>query len=215
MDLVIFDCDGVLVDSEPIANRLLAESIQELGLHYSYDETVRTFVGHPTHVCIALIEELTGRPVPPGFLEGYDAQLVQRLATRVEAVPGVAQVLDELVIPYCVASNGAPSHVRSSLERVGFLPRFEGKIFSSTEVARPKPAPDLFLHAASTMGALPSRCAVIEDTVLGVQAGVAAGMKVFGYTGTLGPAPLEDAGALTFNDMRELMSLLALDVETT
>jgi HAD superfamily hydrolase (TIGR01509 family) len=214
-DLIIFDCDGVLVDSEPIANQLLVECLLEFGQSYSYEDAVRMFVGRPTHVCMSMIEELTGRPLPPDFSIRYEEHLLERLAKEVEPVPGVNQVLDELSVPMCVASNGEVSHVRTSLARVGFLPRFEGRIFSASHVAQPKPAPDLFLHAAAAMGAEPARCAVVEDTILGVTAGVAAGMKVFGYTRTLGALPLKEAGAETFEEMSELLSLMGMHVSKT
>jgi len=209
-DLVIFDCDGVLVDSEPIANRVFAERLAAHGFAMSPDEVMRTFVGRSRDTCIAMVGEMRGSPLPPGFAAQWDAALHEAIAAEVKPVEGVADVIRALKIPYCVASNGEPPHMRLALATAGLMPLVEGRLFSASQVARPKPAPDLFLHAARSMGVEPSRCVVIEDTVPGVTAGVAAGMRVLAYAGGAHTdrATVAALGATPFGHMRELPALL-------
>jgi HAD superfamily hydrolase (TIGR01509 family) len=209
-DLVIFDCDGVLVDSEPLANRILAERLATVGLHMEVPEVMRTFVGKTREACIAKAGEMLGRPLPPDFAEQWDRVLYAALREELRAVEGVAGVLDALRTPYCAASNSSPERLRLALEATGLWNRFEGRAFSAQVVATPKPAPDLFLHAARVMGAMPARCAVVEDTPTGVRAGVAAGMHVFAFAGAAHAdrEGLVQAGGHLFRDMAELPALL-------
>ena len=214
--LVIFDCDGVLVDSEPIANRVLAEELRRIGLSIPESEVMRRFVGKTRNQCLALAAEILGRNLPARFGEQWDAALFEALKKEVKPAPGVPEVLRELRVPYCVASNGMPDRVRVTLDSAGLLSRFEGRIFTSADVANPKPAPDLFLHAALSMKIAPAECVVIEDTPTGVKAGRAAGMLVFGYIGvsTSDAATLEREGAATvFDDMGRLPALLRAGTE--
>ena len=209
--LVIFDCDGVLVDSEPIANRVLAEQLRRVGVSIPESEVMRRFVGKTRGQCLALAAGILGRPLPERFGADWDAALFEALRNEVKPAPGVPEVLRTLAIPYCVASNGMPDRVRATLESAGLLPHFDGRIFTSADVAHPKPAPDLFLHAAAALKAAPAECVVVEDTPAGVQAARAAGMRVFGYIGvsTSDAAALEATGATAvFNDMPELPALL-------
>lgn len=209
--LVIFDCDGVLIDSEPIANRVFAEQLAGAGLEMPVEEVMRSFVGRTRDGCIAHAEELLGRPLPPGFGERWDAALFEALAREVRPVDGIVEVLDTLPVPYCVASNGTPRRMRMALDAAGLLSRVDGRLFTASEVARPKPAPDLFLHAARRMGAQPSHTVVVEDTTTGVRAAVAAGMAVYGYAGGAhtDAAALAREGAHPFHEMRMLPALLA------
>jgi HAD superfamily hydrolase (TIGR01509 family) len=209
--LAIFDCDGVLVDSEPIANRVLRERMAEIGLAMPLDQVMATFVGRTQAGCIARIEEMLGHAVPAGFAARWDAALFEAFARELQAVPGVGAAIASLPMPFCVASNSGRERMRACLEATGLLPRFEGRMFSAEEVPRPKPAPDLFLHAAREMGVAPPACAVIEDTVTGVRAAVAAGMTVFGYAAhpQPGAAALEAAGAKVFREMGDLAALLS------
>jgi HAD superfamily hydrolase (TIGR01509 family) len=208
--LVIFDCDGVLVDSEPIANRVLSEQLAGVGLRLPAEEVMRRFVGRTRAGCLALAAELLGRELPAGFAAAWDAALFSAFATELQPVRHVKQVIQGLQVPICVASNSSRERMRVSLQASGLLPIFEGRMFSAVDVERPKPAPDLFLHAAAAMGATPSRCAVIEDTPTGVKAAAAAGMAVFGYTAGehSSAAALAAAGATVFRDMRALPELL-------
>jgi len=207
-DLIIFDCDGVLVDSESIANRLFSEMLGEIGLPMTYEETIRQFMGCSMPAWVALIEERSSRPVPPGFVSDFYARLHAVFQRELYAVPGIISALDRISLPICVASNGTLTKMRTTLGLTGLLPRFEGRLFSATQVERGKPFPDLFLYAAQRMGAMTSHCAVIEDSPLGVQAGIAAGMQVFGYARLSGPDTLAASGARVFSDMEELPELL-------
>jgi HAD superfamily hydrolase (TIGR01509 family) len=209
-DLVIFDCDGVLIDSEPIANVVFSRQLAGVGIRMSPEEVMRTFVGRSRDDCIAMAGEMHGVEMPADFAARWDEALHEALAREVKPVEGVPELLSSLSIPYCVASNGEPMHMRLGLTAAGLMPFVEGRLFSAKQVANPKPAPDVYLHAARTMGASPSRCAVVEDTATGVKAGVAAGMSVFAYVG--GPQSDEQSlralGARAFHRMRELRALL-------
>jgi HAD superfamily hydrolase (TIGR01509 family) len=209
-ELVIFDCDGVLIDSEPIANRVLAGQLASIGIFLPLEEVMRKFVGRTRAGCLDLAAELLKRDLPEGFAEDWDTALFDAFERELKAIEGVADLLRALALPFCAASNSSPDRMRVSLRAADLLPFFEGRMYSATDVARPKPAPDLFLHAARSLGAAPERCAVIEDTPTGVRAGVAAGMTVFGYGGSAhsNSADLEREGARVFDHMSDLPALL-------
>lgn len=210
-DLVIFDCDGVLVDSEVITNRVFATMLAEQGLPVTLEFLFDKFVGRSMRYCLDLIAELLGRPVPPDFMDQYRERTSAALHAELNAVNGIEEVLDRLDaegVPFCVASSGSHGKMRTTLGITGLLPRFEGRLHSVTEVAHSKPAPDVYLYAASKMGFAPARCYVVEDTLPGAQAGVAAGMTVFGYCGYTPVEQLRAAGAQhTFDDMAKLPDL--------
>jgi len=208
-DAVLFDCDGVLVDSEPISNRILTGMLNDLGLPLSAEDTMRHFVGRSMPMCMTIIEAKLGRPAPAAFTEQFHQRTVEAFERELELVPGIGAVLDWLPWPDCVASSGDHAKLRATLTKTGLYDRFHGRIFSAHDVSRGKPYPDLFLYTAERMGAAPARCGVVEDSVLGVQAGLAAGMRVFGYTGTVGAGALQEAGAHeTFDEMSALPGLL-------
>lgn len=206
--LVIFDCDGVLVDSEPIANRLLGEHLTAAGFATSTEESFERYMGGSFVSMVDDVRARFGGEVPDGFSDRYHEELYATFDAELRAVEGIAAVVDGLPVPSCVASSGAPERIRRVLEATGLLGRFEGRIFSAVEVARGKPAPDLFLHAARRMGVAPGACAVVEDSPRGVEAGVAAGMRVFGYAARTPAASLSGASRV-FSEMRELPALLA------
>lgn len=209
-DLVIFDCDGVVVDSERIVFEVFGSFIRSLGVDLNEDETREQFLGRTLAACMTIVEQLSGRPVPAGALERYTAERDRVLRERVQPVDGVREVLEGLTIPYCIASSGGYDKMRITLGATRLLPLFDGRLYSATEVAHGKPAPDIFLLAAQRMGASPERTVVVEDTVNGVLAGRAAGMTVLGYVDLTPAARLVDAGAhRTFTHMRELPGLLA------
>lgn len=211
VELLIFDCDGVLVDSERIYCRVDREVFAELGAEFTEDELVEHFVGSPIEVWTALVEERRGRPLDPGWHDPFRPRYEAALDAELTVVEGVTAVLEALAVPYCLASNGSHDSIRRNLTRTGLLDRFEGRIFSARDVARGKPAPDLFLHAAASMGVAPERCAVVEDSAYGVRAARAAGMRAFGYTGGLTRAErLAGERTVVFDDMRALPGLLAL-----
>lgn len=208
-DLVIFDCDGVVVDSERVSHDVFGAFIRSLGASLTEDEMHEHFLGRRLVECLAVVEQLTGRPVPPGALDRYKAERDRVLREQVVPIEGIREVLAGLKVPYCIASSGDHDKMRVTLGTTNLLPLFEGRLFSATEVPKGKPAPDVFLLAAERMGAEPARTAVIEDSVNGVLAGCAAGMTVFGFAGLVPAAKLAAAGAAaTFTRMRELPALL-------
>jgi HAD superfamily hydrolase (TIGR01509 family) len=213
LELVIFDCDGVLVDSEPITNRVLAEALCEIGLATTVESSMRDYMGRSWPACVEIFEDRLGRPLPPQFAERFWTRAEAALRAELQPVPGIREVLARIPTPTCVASSGRPEKMRITLGMTGLLPRFEGRIFSALDVARAKPWPDLFLHAAARMGAAPATCVVVEDSPRGVEAGVAAGMRVLGFARRTDAASLEAAGAEVFCDMLELPERLGLGVK--
>jgi HAD superfamily hydrolase (TIGR01509 family) len=203
---VIFDCDGVLVDSEQISNRVLAGLLTEIGLPMTPEESVEAFMGRSWKTVEAYAADTRGEPLPDGFRARYLDAMFAAFSEQLVPVPGVIAALDAIELPSCVASSGSHEKMRVTLGQTGLLERFEGRIFSATEVEHGKPAPDLFLHAAASMGWEPAECAVVEDSPAGVEAGLSAGMTVFGYAGTTPASRL--AGAHVFTDMAELPALL-------
>jgi len=214
-DLIIFDCDGVLVDSEVISCRVHAELLTAHGYPISSEQVRTRFLGRSAREASLEIESELGRSLPGDFDALLKAALFREFAATLEATPHMHVTLAAIAQPVCVASSGTPEKIRNSLTRTGLYDRFAPHIFSATQVRNGKPAPDLFLYAASQMGAAPSRCLVIEDSVPGIRAARAAGMAVFGFHGGShcrhGDAEaLRAAGALaTFNDMRQLPAMMA------
>ncbi|MET9681931.1 HAD family hydrolase [Streptomyces coeruleorubidus] len=210
-DLVIFDNDGVLVDSEPISNRHLAAYLTELGHPTSYEDSIRDYMGSAMHRVHELVEARTGRRLPVDFDDVFHARVFAAFERDLKPVAGVEEVLQKLAadsVPYCVASSGSHERIRVGHRTTGLDRWFdEGRIFSSQDVGKGKPAPDLFLYAAERMGVAPERCVVVEDSPLGVQAAVAAGMDVYGFTAMTPAERLVGAGRL-FSDMGELAELL-------
>lgn len=207
--LVIFDCDGVLVDSELITNRVFGQMLNELGIAISLEDIFERFVGRSMPQCLEILAKLLGRPVPQHFVEEYQTRSATALKSELKAVPDIETVLAAMRVPYCVASSGTHEKMHTTLGITGLLPQFRGKMYSVTEVAQSKPFPDVFLHAARQQGVMPADCAVIEDTPTGVRAGVAAGMTVFGYCALTPKQRLIEAGAHhTFERMRDLPSLI-------
>lgn len=209
-ELLILDCDGVLVDSERLSHDVLQQMLAEVGVALSFDATVERFIGTSLPVCLARVSELLGGTLP----EDFAARFAQRTRAAFEAglqpVAGVEPLLVALRMPYCVASNGARAKVEFTLGHTGLLPRFAGRIFTADDVLHPKPAPDLFLHAARCMGAAPRYTTVVEDTPTGISAAKAAGMRAIGFAAMTPRARLAAAGADALADsMSELQALLA------
>lgn len=207
IDLVIFDCDGVLVDSERLAVRTEAEILSDLGWPLTEADIVERFGGRSAAYMQEEIEMHLDRNIDwdsefePRYREVFERELV--------AVPGVIDALDEITSPVCVASSGSHDKMRFTLGKTGLFDRFDGRIFSVDQVVHGKPAPDIFLFAADQMGVPPDRCVVIEDSVSGVTAGLAAGMAVFAFAGGVtGSEALSIPGAMVFDDMRELPAAL-------
>jgi HAD superfamily hydrolase (TIGR01509 family) len=210
-ELVIFDCDGVLVDSEKIAVTVDVAVLADLGWPMGEDEIVERFVGRSTADMGAAIGEHLGRPLPEDWEAPYRRLYEDAFERGLTPVDGVVEALDALTLPTCVASSSSQDGLRHKLGLTGLYERFEGRIFSAAEVAHGKPAPDLFLHAARTLGVAPERCVVVEDSRYGVAAARAAGMRAFGYAGGLTPAAwLQGPLTTVFTDMRKLPALLSL-----
>ncbi|GGR81473.1 HAD family hydrolase [Streptomyces nojiriensis] len=213
-DLVIFDNDGVLVDSEPLANSILAGYLTELGHPTTYEESVRDYMGSAVHRVHDLVVERTGQQLPADFDETLHARTVAAFEQELKPVPGVEEVLGALTaqgVGYCLASSGSHDRIRVGHRVAGLDGWFEEEwIFSAQDVGQGKPAPDLYLHAASQMGVEPARCVVIEDSPLGVQAAVAAGMDVYAFTAML-PADRLPGATGHFGDMKQLTGLLGLE----
>ena len=210
-DLVIFDCDGVLVDSEPISAGIWVELMGELGLALTHEETMRELVGFAIADSMARMQGRLGHALPPWFEKEFYGRMLAALRAGVQPIAGVAAALARIDAPVCAASNGTREKMQLTLTTTGLISFFGSHLFCREDVDRPKPAPDLFLYAAAAMKAAPERCAVVEDSTTGVTAAVAAGMRVFGYA----PGDTEDAlaaaGAVTFGRMGALTGLLSLD----
>jgi HAD superfamily hydrolase (TIGR01509 family) len=210
LQLVIFDCDGVLVDSERLAVRVEAAVLAELGWPLGQAEVIERFMGRSqAFMAQAILDRLGGR-LPGDWQDRLDRRYRTAFDAELTPVDGIVEALDRIATPTCVASSGSHEMLRHTLGLTGLYQRFEGRIFSASEVAEGKPAPDLFLHAAARLGAEPAACAVVEDSRYGVEAARAAGMRAFGYTGGLTPAGrLAGPGTVLFDDMRRLPDLLA------
>lgn len=212
--LVIFDCDGVLVDTETIANRRLAEWISEAGHPITYEECRQRFCGRSlSSVQVEL--KAAGTDIGDDFVERWYRELPTTFGSGVEKIAYVETFIDAVKaagIAHCVASSARTEKMLLTLGQTGLLAYFQDVLFSATMVRRGKPAPDLFLHAAKAMGFAPADCIVIEDSVAGTRAGVAAGMRVFSYHGDLHSdrGGLAEAGGVLFDDMRELAALVPL-----
>ncbi|MGW1279588.1 HAD family hydrolase [Streptomyces tsukubensis] len=212
-DLIIFDNDGVLVDSEPVANAILAGYLTELGHPTTYEDSLRDYMGAAVHRVHDLVRERTGQRLPPEFDETLHERTFAAFERELETVDGVTDVLGALSaaqVPYCLASSGTHQRIRVGHRKTGLDLWFpEEIVFSAQDVGRGKPAPDLFLHAAERMGITPERCAVVEDSVLGVRAAGAAGMDVYAFTAMTPAAVLQGATGY-FASMKELPELLGL-----
>lgn len=213
--LVIFDCDGVLVDSEPIALRMLVEMLAEAGVPLDAAAVSDRFLGRSLASTRALLTEEFGLTLTDAALEDMRLKLYAAFGAELAPIPGVAETLPRLAMPFCVASSSQTERIRLSLDLTGLLPAFEGAIFSASEVANGKPAPDLFLHAAARMGVDPAACLVVEDSPAGVAAGRAAGMRVIGFLGGGHAGAPSHRAALALlapdamiDDMRDLPELL-------
>lgn len=213
-DLIIFDCDGVLVDSEVISCRVHAEVLTRHDYPITAEQVFARFLGRSALAASREVEAELGRALPDDFDAQLKAALFDEFAVSLQAVPHVAEALAAIATPVCVASSGTPDKIRTSLTHTGLLPRLTPHIFSATQVAHGKPAPDLFLFAAAQMGAVPGHCLVIEDSVPGVTAARAAGMTAFGFSGgshcrTGHTETLIAAGAHAgFDDMRQLPEMI-------
>jgi HAD superfamily hydrolase (TIGR01509 family) len=181
--LVIFDCDGVLIDSEVISMTMLIGELRGHGLELTVDFVSRHFLGRSYPTVLREVRDRFGLDLPPGFEAAYRARLMAAFRRDLKVMPGVVDMVRQLALPFCVATSSSPERVRQSLEIAGLGELMGAHVFTASQVTRGKPAPDLFLLAAAEMGVEPSRCLVIEDTETGIRAGLAAGMQVWRFTG--------------------------------
>ena len=212
--MVIFDCDGVLVDSERLTHQVVVDMLAERGVALPFEEAVDRFIGMSMANGLVQLKALLGGTLPDDFLPEMGRRTRAAFRAGLTTVPGVEAVLDALdgQRPYCVASNGNRKKVDFTLGHTGLAPRFAGRIFTADDVQHPKPAPDLFLLAARSLGALPSRTTVVEDTPTGITAAKAAGMRAIGYAAMTPAGRLQAAGADAIaHDMAAVAALLAAD----
>jgi HAD superfamily hydrolase (TIGR01509 family) len=214
LELIIFDCDGVLVDSETIACRIVAECLARDGFSITWGDVAEQFVGVPDREMYAELERQHDRPIAPALRQRVTSEVRVALSNELEPTEGVHEALQSIETRKCVASSSSAERVRACLQQTGLLDFFAPHIFTTNEVKRGKPAPDLFLHAAHQLQVAPGRCVVVEDSRAGVQAGRAAGMRVLGYTGAShcsdghGEALRRDGAVTIFGDMQDLPKLL-------
>ncbi len=219
-DLVIFDCDGVLVDSEIIAARVEADLLTEAGYEISAEEIAETYAGLTFKDIMVAVEEKACIPFQISMIDRAEALIDKRLKNEVRAIDGVHQAVAAVTAPHCICSNSRTERIEFVLERTRLLPLFAGRIFSSLETptGKAKPAPDVFLHAAETLGANPANTFVIEDSVHGVTGARSAGMRVIGFTGASHSYPghadvLTEAGAETvirrWADLKSVLDALS------
>lgn len=210
--MVVFDCDGVIVDSERLLNEVLRDDLAEHGLDLSVEEVMERFIGG-TMEGIANKARDAGAVLAPDWVEVFYPKAYARLAEEVEIIPGIVEVLDALDaagVPYAVGSNGRVRKMEITLGRTGLLDRFEGRLLSGQDCPAPKPAPDVYLKAMDLVGANPAHCAVIEDSATGARAGQAAGAKVFGFHRETRRDVLQPVSDVLFDDMADLPRLLGL-----
>jgi HAD superfamily hydrolase (TIGR01509 family) len=213
--LLIFDCDGVLVDSEPISFAVLRDTLTDAGVELSESHAYQQFLGKSMASITRMVADEFEIALSEEHIEAMRTQLFARFQAELQPVPGIADVLSHLDRPHCVASSSQMERIRLSLRKTGLIDFFEPNIFSATMVKKGKPEPDLFFHAAEAMGFEPSRCIVIEDSPAGIQAAHSAGMKVFAFTGgshatlsNLHEIVAELKPTVIFDDMKSLPGLV-------
>lgn len=213
-ELIIFDNDGVLVDSERLSNRILAGLVTQAGLPTTFEQAVSRYMGRRSTDCVTDIEEQLGFSLPDDFLERYEQQCADVLRAELTAIDGVVDLLDSLdaaSVPYCIASSGTPAEIELRLTTTGLADRFGERVYSGSMVANGKPAPDLFEYAADKMGFAPTAAVVIEDSPAGVAGARAAGTHVIGHAALADAERLTAAGAHRIvSDMRQVLPLLGI-----
>jgi HAD superfamily hydrolase (TIGR01509 family) len=208
-DLVIFDCDGVLVNSEPLANQVYVEILEEHGHQVNSEEYLREFSGVSVKHRLEVTSQKLNWTPPSNFTATFQERLAVLAKQELTVVPGIHELIESITVPICIGSNGTRSEILLRLKLARLTEKFENVIFSGVEMAHPKPAPDVFLAAAQAFNVPPSRCIVIEDSVPGVTAAVRAGMRVYGYAAFTPAKTLQATGAIPFANMMELKSMLA------
>ncbi|OXA76446.1 haloacid dehalogenase superfamily, subfamily IA, variant 3 with third motif having DD or ED [Flavobacterium aquidurense] len=205
---IIFDCDGVLVDTEKIGNEILLSMAAEHGFEMKIEDAYSNFNGRNLKECFLHVENSIGKKLPDNFESEYRERSFEAFETQVKPMEGVVAFIEKLKISYCVASSGPVEKIRLNLEVAGLLDKFEGKIFSAYQIDSWKPDPGIFLFAAKQMGFDVKDCIVVEDSKAGVKAGISGGFKVYGFANGFNNEDLEKEGATLFNSYEELKELL-------
>ncbi|EDP72183.1 HAD-superfamily hydrolase subfamily IA, variant 3 [Flavobacteriales bacterium ALC-1] len=205
---VIFDCDGVLVDSEPLSNQVMVDLANQSGASINLDYAYNNFKGNSLQNCVKQITELIGKDIPFDFESEYRKQSFEKFKNEIQPIEGIKDVLNHLEIPFCVASSGPENKIKLNLELTGLLPYFESKIFSCYTIQKWKPDPAVFIWASKTMGFKPEECVVVEDSPIGVEAAINGGFDVFGYTAHDYLEELKVNATNTFDSMIKLSDLL-------
>ena len=205
---IIFDCDGVLIDSESIAIGVLVIMANHLGANMDFKESLVSLKGKSLNLCMDIISNRINTPLPIHFEQDYRINTFEAFREKIQPIKGVKRVLENLNLPFCVASSGPENKIRLNLELTGLLTFFEGNIFSCYTIQKWKPEPDIFLWAAETMGFKPNECLVIEDSISGVKAAKAGGFDVFGYTEHDYNNQLQEVATKTFDSMDKLFMIL-------
>jgi HAD superfamily hydrolase (TIGR01509 family) len=207
-DLVIFDCDGVLVESEALACQIYVQLFAEYGHPLDYEETLNKFYGVTLTNRLKISAQELGWTPPDEFVPLFNQRLLELSESELHTIPHIHELIESITVPMCVASNGSRDEIEFRLKVANLTERFSNAIFSGTEVLHPKPAPDVYLAAARAFQTPPERCVVIEDSILGVTAGVRAGMTVYGHATFNSAEALRAAGAIPFANMLELKMIL-------
>lgn len=205
---IIFDCDGVLIDSESIAIGVLVDMANHLGANMDFKASLISLKGKSLNSCMDLISKRINKPLPLNFESDYRINTFEAFRKNIQPIEGIKEVIEQLEIPFCVASSGPENKIRLNLEVTGLLSFFEGNIFSCYAIQKWKPEPDIFLWAAKTMGFKPEECLVIEDSVSGVKAALAGGFDVFGYTEHDYRDELTKLATKTLKSMSQLKSMI-------
>jgi HAD superfamily hydrolase (TIGR01509 family) len=209
IELIIFDCDGVLVDTEHITGLFFQRYLQTEGVSLADEDAIHRYSGWSLAAAVDDIESLTGKKVPANFIETFRSETMATMAEELQAIPGVEGALQSIEHKKCVASNGPLNKMELTLKVTQLERYFGGAIFSAYEIQKWKPEPDLFLHAAQEMQVHPDQCLVVEDSIHGIEAAVAAGMQVMGYSPRSERPTFRQAGARVFRDMSALPELIA------
>ncbi|MBJ6368762.1 HAD family hydrolase [Snuella sedimenti] len=205
---IIFDCDGVLVDSEEISNEVLIEMMDAIGVKMEMEYAMENFTGKSLNSILKFIESLIDKKVPSHFEKEFRERTFKRFKTDLKPIKGIHTLLEKISVPYCVASSGPTEKIKLNLATTGLIGKFENRIFSSYEIGSWKPSPEIFEYAASEMGFKPSECAVIEDSIYGVIAAKRGGFDVFGLANGKKQYEFENEGATVFFEMEKLIDLL-------
>jgi HAD superfamily hydrolase (TIGR01509 family) len=207
--LIIFDCDGVLVDSERLTNQIFIDMLADIDVNITLQEVMDNYVGIPLLDGLAILAKKHTFKPPEDFIDRFNNKSLFVFENELQAIPGVMYAIAQIQTPFCVASNSRPEKVSAMLKITRLFDSFEGKIFTASQVEKPKPAPDVYLYAAKAFNIDPLDCLVIEDTSVGISAAKAAGMVVFGYSAQSSVKRLSDAGAhIVFDDMKDLPLLM-------